>query len=181
MVTYTPKLSANKIQKKLERNILESIGQLEAKEWSEGEVNSVPERKLMQRLNKLQNKEIAYYRELTNIHKSKVIDERQRLINSEKRKLKEDDFENLSSFISECQKHEQTKSKFYKLYINILDEYTTYSYDNISNDNDKKCAFLNKLYKLNLADSRGPAEIFKSKEHKIYFCRPELELVRGNI
>lgn len=28
MVTYTPKLSANKIQKKLERNILESIGQL---------------------------------------------------------------------------------------------------------------------------------------------------------
>lgn len=54
----------------------------------------------MQRLNKLQNKEIAYYRELTNIHKNKVIDERQRLINSEKRKLKEDDFENLSSFIS---------------------------------------------------------------------------------
>lgn len=92
MVTYTPKLSANKIQKKLEKNILESISQLEAKEWSEGEVNSIPERKLMQRLNKLQNKEIAYYRELTNIHKNKVIDERQRLINSEKRKLKEDDF-----------------------------------------------------------------------------------------
>lgn len=34
MVTYSPKLAASKIQKKLEKSILESIGQLEAKEWS---------------------------------------------------------------------------------------------------------------------------------------------------
>jgi hypothetical protein len=51
-------------------------------------MNSQFERKLMLKLNKLQNKEIAFYRELTNIHKNKIVEERQRLINSEKRKLK---------------------------------------------------------------------------------------------
>jgi hypothetical protein len=57
-----------------------------------------------------------------------------------------------------------------------------YSYDTIVNDNDKKCSFLERLYKLNLSNTdKSVREIFKSKEHKIYFCRPELLSLRATI
>jgi hypothetical protein len=56
MITYLPKLEGNRIQAKLHKSIQESVAQMEAKEWLEGEVNSPFERKLMTQLNKLQNK-----------------------------------------------------------------------------------------------------------------------------
>jgi hypothetical protein len=182
MVSFLPRVEGNKVQAKLQKAVMESVGQLETKEWLEGEVNSQTERRLMFFLNKLQNKEIAYYREVVTIHKNKVLDERQRIINSEKRKLKEDDFENLGLFLKECQKNEASNSKFLKLYVNILEDYMNYSYDNIANDIDKKCRFLAGLYNLTLSGSaRSVREIFKSKEHKIYFCRPELSSVKASI
>ena len=57
-----------------------------------------------------------------------------------------------------------------------------YSYDNISNDIDKKTHFLNNVYKLKLARTTPSIrDIFKSKEYKIYFCRPELLSIRSNV
>lgn len=87
------------MQEKLEKTIQATIAQLEGKEWLEGNFNSSTERKLMTRLNKLSNKDIAFYRELVNIQKNKVIEERQRIMNSEKRILKEEEFSKLKDFV----------------------------------------------------------------------------------
>ena len=82
----------------------------------------------------------------------------------------------------ECQKTETNNSKFNKLYVSILEEYMNYSYDSIVNDIHKKTNFLQTIYKLTISDhSRSVREIFRSKEHKIYFCRPELSSLKNNI
>lgn len=73
MISFLPKVEGNKVQQKLHKAVVESVSQMETKEWVEGEVNSQTERKLMFYLNKLQNKEIAYYRELVNIHKNRIL------------------------------------------------------------------------------------------------------------
>lgn len=84
--------------------------------------------------------------------------------------------------MNECEKHESTNTKFSKLYINILEDYMNYSYESLGTDCDKKCTYVNNIYGLRLLEStKTIKEIFKTREHKIYFSKPDLFSVKNSI
>jgi hypothetical protein len=65
--------------------------------------------------------------------------------------------------------------------LNILDEHVAYIYENLD-DNDKKCRFVENIYKLNLVSAtKSVREIFKTKEHAAYFSKPDLVFIKDNV
>jgi hypothetical protein len=40
MISFLPKVEGNKVQQKLHKAVMESVSQMETKEWVDGEVNS---------------------------------------------------------------------------------------------------------------------------------------------
>ena len=57
-----------------------------------------------------------------------------------------------------------------------------YSYENLGTDCDKKCAYVSNIYRLNLLQStKTIRQIFKTREHKIYFSKPDLFAVKSSI